>query len=141
MNKLLLLGVVGALTLTGCTATPTAPQATVTVTAEAQPTKAATSAPKQTQSSSSVEEEFIMYMMIAGTPDWLLEGEALDILVDQAQTVCGYIADGDSKEDIVWMLTIASEASDASPTITDAFLAATVAATYTYCPQYEGFWD
>jgi hypothetical protein len=117
----------------------TASQPTVTVTAEAETETKETSKPAQPPSS--VEDDFIMYMTVVGTPSWMLEGEALDILVDQAQTVCGYIGDGDSKSDIIWIITLAAEQSNSSQEIIDAFLAAAVAGTYTYCPQYEGFWD
>ena len=67
--------------------------------------------------------------------------EALDILIDQAKTTCGYIDDGDSKSDIIWIITLAAEQSNSSQEIVDAFLAASVAATFVYCPEYQGFWD
>jgi hypothetical protein len=140
--KALALPTVALLFLTGCSTAPS-PQATVTVTAEAAPTTTSTSAPSEgTSSSLSLDEQFDLYMIVAGTPDWMLEDrESRSILVDQAKTVCSYIADGDSPEDIIWILTLASESSGASTVVTDAFLAASVAATFTYCPQYEGFWE
>ena len=121
------------LTLSACAGNAT-PQETVTVTA--QPDSGNSSS-----SSSSKTEDFIMYMGVAGIPDYMLQGEALSILIDQAKTVCGYIDDGDSKEDILWMLTLAHESSGTDQEVLDAFLAASVAATFVYCPEYQGFWD
>lgn len=122
-----------------------APTETVTVEASPSPTQEDHSdhdhEEDNSSSSMTVEEEFIMYMGVAGTPSWMLEGDALDILVEQAENVCTYIRQGDSAEDILWMLTVASSESGANDTVVDAFLAASVAATYSYCPQYQGFWD
>ena len=132
-TKLALLSAVALLFLSACSGSAT-PQETVTITA--QPDSGSSSS-----SSSSKTEDFIMYMGVAGIPDYLLTGEALDILIDQAKTTCGYIDDGDSKEDILWMLTVAHESSGADQEILDAFLAASVAATFVYCPEYQGFWD
>ena len=121
------------LTLSACAGNAT-PQETVTVTA--QPDSGNSSS-----SSSSKTEDFIMYMGVVGIPDYMLQGEALSILIDQAKTVCSYIDDGDSKEDILWMLTLAHESSGTDQEVLDAFLAASVAATFVYCPEYQGFWD
>lgn len=134
MKKLLILGAVAALTLTGCTVSEPAP--TVTVTAE--PDSGSSSGGS---SSSSTVDDFIMYMGVAGTPSYMLEGEALDILVTHAKDVCSYIDEGQTKEDIIWTMTVGAEASGADQAVIDAFLAASVAATYTYCPEYEGFWE
>lgn len=137
MKKLLIGGLVAtALVLTGCTTAEPAPAVTVTETAKPAP-----STNNGSSSSMSVRDEFVMYMGVAGIPNYMVSGEALDILVDHAQDVCGYIADGDSQEDILWILTIAAESSNSSDDIVEAFVAASVAATYTYCPQYQGFWD
>ena len=123
------------LTLSACAGNAT-PQETVTVTA--QPDSGSSNSGG---SSSSKTEDFIMYMGVAGIPSYMLEGEALDILIDQAKTTCGYIDDGDSKEDILWIITLAADQSGSSQEIIDAFLAASVAATYVYCPEYQGFWE
>ena len=135
MKKLLILGAVAVLTLTGCSVSAPAP--TVTVTAE--PDSGSSSG--GSSSSSSKTEDFIMYMGVAGIPSYMLEGEALSILIDQAKTTCGYIDDGDSKDDIIWMLTLAHDASGTDQAVMDAFIAASVAATYVYCPEYAGFWE
>ena len=138
MKKLLIgTALTAVLVLAGCAPTQEpAPTVTVTQTAKAP-------APAQNNSSSTinVEDKFVLYMGAVGIPGYMLKGEALDILINQARTVCGYIADGDSKEDITWMITLASSQSGVSDDIVTAFLAASVAGTYTYCPQYEGFWD
>jgi hypothetical protein len=136
MNKLFIGGLAAlALTLSGCTS-PSTPTVTVTETVTAQPSQGTNNS-----SNASLESEFITLMKAVGTPSYLLEGEALDILISQARDVCGYISDGDSVEDIVWIITLASAESGASDTVIDAFLAASVAGTYTYCPQYEGFFE
>jgi hypothetical protein len=144
-NKWLIAGaaILGVLLLGNLINGDDASAPTETVTVEASPSKSPTQESNSgaSSSSASVEDEFIMYMTVVDTPSWMLEGEALDILVNQAKTVCGYIGDGDSKEDILWIITLAAEQSDSSQEIIDAFLAAAVAGTYTYCPQYEGFWD
>jgi PBP1b-binding outer membrane lipoprotein LpoB len=127
----------GILVLAGCS-TATEPVATVTETVTAQPSKSSSS---NSSSSMSVEEEFILLMSAVGTPSWMLEGEALDILIGQAKDVCSYISQGDSKEDITWIMVLAADQSNASEEVVDAFLGAAVAGTYTYCPQHEGFWD
>lgn len=134
MKKLLILGAVAVLTLTGCSVSAPAP--TVTVTAE--PDSGSSSGGS---SSSSTVDDFIMYMGVAGIPSYMLEGEALDILVTHAKDVCSYIDEGQTKEDIIWTMTVGADASGADQEVIDAFLAASVAATYTYCPEYEGFWE
>jgi hypothetical protein len=144
-NKWLIAGaaILGVLLLGNLINGDDASAPTETVTVEASPSKSPTQESNSggSSSSASVEDEFIMYMTVVDTPSWMLEGEALDILVTQAKTVCGYIGDGDSKSDIIWIITLAAEQSNSSQEIIDAFLAAAVAGTYTYCPQYEGFWD
>lgn len=137
MKKLIALGAAAALALAGCSSVP-APAVTVT---ETKTASSNSSSSNSSSSTLSVEEEFVFLMMSVGTPSWMLEGDALDILISQAKDVCGYIADGDSPDDIVWVMTLAASQSDVSDEIVDAFLAAAVAGTYTYCPQYEGFWD
>ena len=132
-TKLALLSAVALLFLSACTSSAT-PQATVTVTAQPDSGNSSSSSVNKT-------DEFIMYMGVAGVPDYMLTGEALDILIDQAKTTCGYIDDGDSKSDIIWIITLAAEQSNSSQEIVDAFLAASVAATFVYCPEYQGFWD
>ena len=132
MNKAILIGAVASLlVLTGCATTEPTPTVTVTETAKAS----------TTQSKSSVREDFVFYMSAIETPSYLLRGDSLDILVGQAQDVCSYIAGGSSSEDILWILTLADAASNTSDEVVDAFLDASVVATYTYCPEYEGFWD
>ena len=131
--KLAALTAAALLTLTACAGGAT-PQETVTITAQPESNNSSSSSTSKT-------EDFIMYMGVAGIPDYMLQGEALDILIDQAKTICGYIDDGDSKEDILWMLTLAHESSGTDQAVMDAFLAASVAATYVYCPEYQGFWE
>jgi hypothetical protein len=135
MKKLIAIAAIGLLTLAGCAASEPAPTVTATVTESAAPSNNSSS------SSMSNEDTFVYLMESVGTPSYLLYGESLDILIGQAKDVCGYIDDGDSPEDIVWIITLAAESSNASDEIVDAFLAASVAGTYTYCPQHEGFWD
>lgn len=141
-HKLLALSAVALLFLSGCTSAAS-PQTTVTVTADAAPAKTTAPAPKEdTSTELSTGEKFDLYLTVGGVPSWMIEDrESRAILVDQAQTVCGYIDDGDSPDDILWIITLASSASDVDQYIIDAFLAASVAATYTYCPEHEGFWD
>lgn len=137
MNKLLIGGLAAiALTLTGCTTTASEPAATITVTA--QPTKESSSSGGS--SSVSKDDTFMLMMVAAGTPSWLLEGETLTILEDQAKNTCEYIRDGMTKEEITLALFLVLDGS-ADQVVEDAFLAATVASTYSYCPEYEGFWD
>jgi hypothetical protein len=138
LKKILAIAAIGLLTLAGCTVSEPAPTVTATVT---ETTKPSTSNNNSSSSSLSTEEEFIVLMSAVGTPSWMLEGEALDILVGQAKDVCGYISQGDSKDDITWVMVLAADQSNASDEVVDAFLAAAVAGTYTYCPQHEGFWD
>ena len=135
-TKLALLSAVALLFLSACSGSAT-PQETVTITAQPESNNSSSNS----GSSSNKKADFIMYMGVAGVPDYMLQGEALAILIDQAQTTCGYIDDGDSKEDILWMLTLAHESSNTDQEVLDAFLAASVAATFVYCPEYQGFWD
>lgn len=133
MKKTFVIGAAALLTLTGCVAGTSQPGPTVTVTERA----AQPSQPTQTN----VREDFIYYMESVGTPKWMLSGESLEILIGQAKNVCEYIDDGDSKDDIIWYITSAQVSSNASEQVVDAIIAASVAATYTYCPQYKGFFN
>ena len=138
MKKLLIGGITLALVLSGCTTTEPAPAVTVTETATSAPS---TNNSNNSSSSTNVRDEFVMYLGVVDTPSYMLYGESLDILIGQAKDVCSYIAEGDSPDDILWIITLAAESSNADDEIVNAFVAASVAATYTYCPQYEGFWD
>lgn len=135
MNKLFIGGIAAlALVLSGCTTTPEAtPTVTQTVTADPSPSSN-TSLPAQ-----GTQSDFIFLMESVGTPSYFLEGEALDILIGQARSVCGLIDDGMSRDDIVWAVTLAASESGATDDVVDAFLAASVAGTYVYCPQHENF--
>lgn len=137
MNKLMLLGMAGVLALAGCSSTTAAPQATVTVTAESQPKNTVTSKPKS--NTTSVRDDFVVRMAYLGVEDWMLEGEALSLLIDMANTTCEAIDEGSTPDDITWMMTVAGQ--DSSEEVMFASLAAAVTATYTYCPEYEGFFN
>jgi hypothetical protein len=132
MKKVIALSAVALLTLTGCAmGTPTVTE-TVYVTPDSN----------SSSSSSSVETEFKMYMEAVGTPTWMLnDRDMLDILINQAKDTCGYIKDGQTKDDIVSALTIAAYSTGADDVVVDAMVAATVASTYTYCSQYQGFFN
>lgn len=127
-----LMAIVGVLGLSGCSAS-SQPQPTVTVTAEA-------AQPQQTTKTTQ-RDDFLMYMEAAEVEDYLLSDSGLDILIDQAKDVCGYIREGQTSEDITYLLTIANAISDTDPDIFDAFVAASVASVYVYCPEYITFWD
>jgi hypothetical protein len=137
MQKLLILGLTGLLVLTGCATTEPTPTVTVTETATAVP--AETKSP--TQSRSSLEDDFMYYMSIADLPSYYLEQPIFDILIEQAHTTCGFIDEGYDADTILALISIAASSTGAGEESTLAFLAASVAATYTYCPEYEGFWD
>ena len=142
MNKLLISGLaVAALALTGCT------NAT-----ELEPVQAATPEPDivaptpepETNNSSSELTEDVMFelmMRAVDTPEYFLEGELLELLQDQAKDTCGYIDEGMDADEITLALVLALDGSDADQEVEDAFLSATVASTYSYCPEYDGFWD
>lgn len=134
MKKIVALAAIALFALTGCASTSATPSVTETVYVSPDDNSG--------NSYSSIEAEFEMYMGAVGTPQWMLDDpEIMAILIDQANNTCGYIDDGQSKDDIVWMLTLASESSNPDQVVMDAMLAATVAATYTYCPEYEGFFE
>ena len=137
MNKLLIGGLAAiALTLTGCTTTAEpAPTVTQTVTAAPKATQESNSS-----SSLSKDDMFELMMISVGTPSYFLEGELLYLLQDVAKDTCGYIADGMSSSDIIFALSLILDGT-ADPEVEDAFMAATVASVYSYCPQYDGFWD
>jgi hypothetical protein len=137
MIKKITIGVAALFLLTGCVAdTPSSqPAPTVTVTERAEGSGGSASS-----SSNNVRDDFVMYMQAGGVASWMLKGDALEVLIDQARNTCRYIDDGDSQEDIIWMITMAQMSSNADQEIVDAIIAASVAATYTYCPQHRGFW-
>lgn len=135
--KFIALSAVALLALSGCSSTPAAPQATVTVTAEAEPQNTVTSKPKS--NTTSVKEDFVSRMDYLGVESWMLTGEALGLLIDMAHTTCEAIDNGSTADDITWMMTVAGQ--DSSEEVMYASLAAAVVATYTYCPEYEGFFD
>ena len=133
MNKLVALLAVGVLTLTGCTATTPAPAVTETVTVQPDDNGGS--------SSTSVRDDFKMYLAVGGVPQYMIDDPGIvDALIGQAQSVCSHIDAGQSKEEITWALTTAAS-SESDQDVVTAFLAASVAATYTYCPEYEGFFE
>lgn len=124
--------------LAGCATTQ--PQVTVTETVTAKPQQSSSSSGSNNSSNSMSEDEtFEVMMLVVGTPSWFLEGEALDILQRHAKDTCGYIRSGMTKEEITYVLVAGTAGGDEE--IVDAMLAASVAATYSYCTEYEGFWD
>jgi hypothetical protein len=132
MKRLITLGIVGVLALSGCSAS-SQPQPTVTVTAEvAQPQQAS----KSTQ-----RDEFKMYMEVAEVGDYLLSDTGIDILIDHAKNVCNYIREGMTASEITYLMTTAYALSDVDTDVFDALLAASVASVYVYCPEYVTFWD
>jgi hypothetical protein len=137
MQKLLILGLTGLLVLTGCATTEPTPTVTVTETATAVPAETKSS----TKSRSSAEDDFVMYMGLADLPSYYLEDALLELLISQANTACGLIDDGYDADTIVALISVAASRTGASDDSTLAFLAASVAATYTYCPEHAGFWD
>jgi hypothetical protein len=134
MSKLLIGGLaVIALALTGCVATSEpAPTVAQTVTSETESSSSTSLTP---------DELFIVMMKSVDTPSYFLKGELLVVLQDQAKSTCGYIREGTSKEDILSSLMLAIQLSDADQEVLDAFMAATAAAVYSYCPEYKGFWN
>lgn len=145
MNKLLIGGLaVAALALTGCT-TVVEPEPTVNETVTPEPEIVVPEpepAPDTSSSSLSSEDAMFDLMMRAvDTPNYLLEGETLRLLQDQAKDTCDYIDQGMNSDEITLALLLALDGSDADEDVKDAFMAATVASTYSYCTEYEGFWD
>tara|TARA_R110000782_G_scaffold155051_6_gene247350 strand:- start:199 stop:654 length:456 start_codon:yes stop_codon:yes gene_type:complete len=137
-RKSVLTGTLAALlVLTGCATTEPTPTVTVTETATAVPAETKSS----TKSRSSVEDDFIMYMELADLPSYYYEDSLLEFLINQANTTCGFIDDGYDADTIVALISVAASTTGASDDSTLAFLAASVAATYTYCPEHAGFWD
>jgi hypothetical protein len=137
MIKQITIGVAALFLLTGCVSgTPSSqPAPTVTITERAESSGGGSSS-----TSSNVRDEFVVYLKAAGVSSWMLKGDALDILIDQARNTCRYIDEGDTQDDIIWMITVAQLSSDADQEVVDAIIAASVAPTYTYCPQHRGFW-
>jgi hypothetical protein len=129
MQKLLMVGLTAtALALAGCTAVTEPPVS-----------QATTSAPQS--SASSADYTFLSMLQVADIPSYFLEGDLLYALQEQAIITCGYIDGGMTSDSIILALAIAFEDSGADQDVKDAMLAATVASTYSYCPQYENFWD
>jgi PBP1b-binding outer membrane lipoprotein LpoB len=149
MNKLLIGGLaVAALALTGCvTATEPEPVVAQTVTPEPQVVtpepEVVTPEPEsnKTDSSASADYMFVSMMKAVDTPSYFLEGELLYLLQDQAKDTCGYIDEGMTSEEITLALVLAFDGSDSDQEVQDAFLSATVASVYSYCPEYQGFWE
>jgi hypothetical protein len=138
MNKLLIGGLaVIALALTGCTTT-VEPAATVA------PSPQIVTPEPETNSfnpSESADYMFVYMMEAVDTPSYFLKGDLLDALQEQAISTCGYIAQGMTSDEITVALVQAIVGSDANQEVKDAFMAATVASVYSYCPQYKGFWE
>lgn len=128
MKKTMVIAATTLLVLTGCATT--AP--TVTVTAQPVPS---TEAPVV----SNPREELYSSLVALGAPSWALTSDSMDILVGVAQDTCDAIDSGMSVEDIAMTAVLASEGADQE--VVDVFLMATVAATYTYCPEYQGFFE
>ena len=132
MKRLITLGIVGVLALSGCSAS-SQPQPTITVTAEvAQP---------QQTSKSTQRDEFKVYMQIAEVDDSLLSDAGMDALINHAKDVCGYIREGMTSSEITYLMTTAYALSDVDVDVFDALLVASVASVYVYCPEYVTFWD
>jgi hypothetical protein len=153
MNKLLIGGLAAfALALAGCTtAVEPAPEVAQTLAPEME-APAPSPAPElevtapelensYSESSDPADVMFMIMMEAVDTPSYFLEGDTLYILQDQAKSTCKYIREGMSKDDVVLALTLAIGGSDAGEEVTDAFMAATVASVYSYCPEHKGFWD
>ena len=142
MNKLLIGGLaVVALALTGCTTTvEPAPSETQTMVPAPQ---IVIPEPESNDSGSisSADAMFIVMMEAVDTPSYFLEGDLLYALQEQAINTCEYINQGMSSDDITLALVLAFADSDADEEVEDAFLAATVASVYSYCPQHGGFWE
>lgn len=131
MNKLLVIGGLATLALAGCAAP--APANTVTVTATPAPLV------EETATSTTPREDLEFYLIYLGAPSWALTPDSLDILVDVANDTCDAIDSGMSQEEIAYTAALAGEGADQD--VIDVFLMATVAATYTYCPEHEGFFE
>jgi hypothetical protein len=142
MNKLLISGLAAfALALAGCT-TPVEPSPEVIQTVAPEPAAPAPELGNDYSDSPDTADVMFMIMMEAvDTPSYFLEGDGLHILQDQAKSTCKHIREGMSKDNIILALTLAIGGSDSAEEVTDAFMAATVASVYSYCPEYKGFWD
>lgn len=126
MKKTLIIAASTLLVLTGCAST--APTVTIT----AQPV------PETTQPvAASPRDQLRDSMIVLGAPEWALTESSMDILVTVAQDTCDAIDSGMSADDIAWTAALAAEGQDQE--VIDVFLMATVASTFTYCPEYEGF--
>ena len=142
MNKLLIGGLaIAALALTGCTTN-----------AEPEPSVFQNVAPESqvvipepevndSGSISNADTMFILMMGAVDTPSYFLEGDLLYSLQEQAITTCGYIDQGMTSDQITDVLIQVILESDADQEVKDAFMAATVASVYSYCPEYQGFWE
>jgi hypothetical protein len=140
MNKLLIVGLTAfALGLTGCASdVETAPVVVQTVAPEQEAPELETN---YSESPDPADVMFMTMMEAVDTPKYFLEGDTLYILQDQAKSTCNYIREGMSKDDVIRALTLAIGGSDAGEEVKDAFMAATVASVYSYCPEYKGFWN
>lgn len=138
MNKLLIGGLaVVTLALTGC-ATAVEPEPTVTQSATPAP-QAVT--PEPQSSALSEDAMFLMMMEAVDTPGYFLEGELLETLQDQAKSTCDFIDQGMTADDITLALITTVNGSDSTEDVKNAFMAATIASVYSYCPEYDNFWD
>ena len=138
MKKLSIISVSAVIALSGCTQAELAPVAEEPVVAQA----VEVAQPVEESRPLSLDEEFAVYLAVAGVSDLFLQGEAFEILVGQANETCNFIDYGDSPETIMSYLEIAIEITDeTNQEVVDALVAASVAGTYTYCPEHEGFWD
>jgi hypothetical protein len=141
MNKLLISGLaVVALALTGCTTTEAAPSVFQNVEPESQ---VVVPEPESNDSSSisNADDMFVIMMEAVDTPSYFLEGDLLYTLQEQAVTTCGYIDQGMTSEQVTNILIEVILGSDADQEVKDAFMAATIASVYSYCPEYQGFWE
>ena len=142
MNKLLIGGLAtAALVLAGCTTT-VEPEPIVAQTVTPEP-QIVIPEPESNYSESLAPGDamFIVMMEAVDTPSYFLEGDLLYALQEQAINTCDYINAGMSSDDITLALVLAFADSDADEEVEDAFLAATVASVYSYCPQHQGFWE
>jgi hypothetical protein len=131
IKKAIAVAAISVIALTGCATTVPGPTETVYIEPDNN---------SSNNSSTDTRSEFILYMSVIGTPAWILnDDDMVDILVNQAKNTCGFIKDGMSKDDIIMALSVAAYESGADDVVIEAIVGASVASTYSYCPQYEGF--
>lgn len=150
MKRMMALALLSAFTLTGCVVSESEQPSSNSGSQDTETTETRPSLPEpeiveeeliHPEDFGMTDDEMFRYLLETDLPSWMLEGEAFEILKDQALTTCEYIRQGDSAEDILWILTMAQEGTDVSQEVEDAFLSATVASTFTYCSEYDGFFE